>query len=250
MSKRHEKLGIKQTIQLHWMDHSVQLLLSGMPEQKIRRELDDFLSTQKQSGGAGERGQKTYGMAISILAAWFAPDDDLRSFRDEALDMAQQSPVRQWLPLHWAVLSASYPFWFNVAMQTGRLFNLQSQITQAQIFGRLREKYGDREAVSRNARYAVRSFVAWGALQDTKAKGCYEKGVTTKIDNEQIAILMLEAALLAMPDARGGLGLLSNNPAFFPFHLPVMTGDFVSQHSKRIDVVRYDLDNDLLKLKG
>jgi hypothetical protein len=55
---------------------------------------------------------------------------------------------------------------------------------------------------------------------------------------------------LATPEAKGALGLLLNNPAFFPFQLPVMTGDFVSQRSDRIDVVRYGLDDELLKLKG
>ena len=45
-------------------------------------------------------------------------------------------------------------------------------------------------------------------------------------------------------------GLLLNNPAFFPFLLPVMTGDLVSQRCDRIDVVRYGLDDELLKLKG
>ena len=29
-----------------------------------------------------------------------------------------------------------------------------------------------------------------------------------------------------------------------------MTGDFVSQRNERIDVVRYGLDDELLKLKG
>ena len=44
--------------------------------------------------------------------------------------------------------------------------------------------------------------------------------------------------------------LLLNNPAFFPFRLPMMTGDFVSLHNDRIEMVRYGLDDELLKLKG
>ena len=69
------------------------------------------------------------------------------------------------------------------------------------------------------------------------------------IADTNLAILMFESALLATPEAKGALGLLLNNPAFFPFQLPVMTGDFVSQRSDRIDVVRYGLDDELLKLK-
>lgn len=250
MGKRHDKLGIKQTIQKEWMDRTVQMILAGMPEGEIRSELDAYLSTQKQSGGIGERGTKTYGMAISLLASWFAPEDDLRLFRDYALEIAKKFPTNKWLPLHWAILSAAYPFWFNVARQVGRLLNLQSHVTQSQIFGRLKEQYGDRETVSRNARYTVRSFIAWGALKDSSTKGCYEKAPHVEITDTNLAILMIEAALLATPEAKGALGLLLNNPAFFPFQLPVMIGDFVSQRSDRIDVVRYGLDDELLKLKG
>jgi len=80
MGKRHQKLGIKQTIQKPWMDRSVQMMLAGIPEKEIRAELDDYLSTQLQSGGTGNRGPKTYGMAVSILASWFSPDKELIAF--------------------------------------------------------------------------------------------------------------------------------------------------------------------------
>ncbi len=247
---RYNKLGIKQTIQKNWMDRTVQMMLAGLSEKEIRAELDEYLSTQKQSGGMGERGKKTYGMAISVLSSWFAPDSDLLSLRDSALDLARSTPQSDWLALHWLLVSASYPFWFNVAKQVGRLFNLQEQVTQAQIFNRLKEQYGDRETVSRNARYTVRSFVAWGVLKDSSVQGCYEKAAPVSIAEPNLAILMFESALLTTPEAKGALGLLLNNPAFFPFQLPIMTGDFVSQRSERIDVVRYGLDDELLKLNG
>ena len=249
MSIRHDKLGIKQTIQRYWMDCTVQMMLAGMSEREVRAELGEFLRTQKQSGGTGQRGEKTYGMAIAILASWFAPDSDLVPFRDDALRIARSLPVEQWLPLHWLIISASYPFWFNVARQVGRLFNLQDRITQAQVFGRLKEQYGDRETVARNARYTVRSFVAWGILKDSKDKGCYEKSAPISVADPDLAILMFEAALYAVPEAKGTLDLLMNSPAFFPFQLPAISGDYVFQHSERLEVVRYGLNDILLVLK-
>lgn len=231
------------------MDRVVQMLLAGMCESDIRADLDEYLSTQKQSGGTGERGKKTYGMAIGILSAWFSPEKDLVPFRDDALSLARNLQPEHWMPIHWAVISASYPFWFNVAKQVGRLLNLQDQITQSQVFGRLKEQYGDRETVARNARYAVRSFVAWGVLIDSEAKGCYEKTTSMHIPDFELAILLFESALHATPDAKCPLGLLLNNPAFFPFNLPVISGDFVSQCSSRIDVDRFGIDDELLKLR-
>ena len=250
ISQRHKKLGIKQTIQKTWMDRVVQMMLAGMSESEIRQDLDRFLSTQKQSGGEGERGKKTYGMAIGILSSWFAPDQDLISFRDRAILHARHLPSSQWLPLHWAIISSAYPFWWNTALQVGRLLNLQDQVTQPQIFNRLKEQYGDRETVARNARYTVRSFVAWGVLQDfSDTRGFYKKVPPVRLEDKALAVLMVEAALHTAPEGKGVLGLLLNNPAFFPFQLPVMTGDFISQCSDRIDVARYGPDDELLKLR-
>jgi hypothetical protein len=173
----------------------------------------------------------------------------LVSFRNDALMLAATLSPEHWLPLHWAIISASYPFWFNVAKQAGRLLNLQDMITQAQVFTRLKEQYGDRDTVARNARYTVRSFVAWGAMEDSKTKGCYEKTAPIIVAESNLAILMIESALHANPEGKGAMGLLLNNPAFFPFRLPGMTGEFAVQHSDRIDVVRYGLDDELLKLR-
>ncbi len=250
MSKRHEKIGIKQVIRLEWMDHVLNMLLAGMEPEAIRTELKDYLADKKQSGGTGERGEKTYLMAIGPLSAWFDPEPELVDFRDHALMLASKLQQKEWLPLHWAILSAAYPFWFNVAKQTGRLLNLQEMITRDQIFNRLKEQYGDRETVSRNARYTVRSFVAWGVLKDTKSKGSYEKSDGLTIQDRDLAILLLEAALHAMPEGKGALGLLINSPAFFPFQLPMLTGDLIAKSASGIDVVRHGLDDELLKLEG
>ncbi|MHB8101014.1 MAG: hypothetical protein ACYDEF_02285 [Methanosarcina sp.] len=248
MSKRHEKIGIKQVIRLEWMDHVLNMLLAGMEPESIRTELKSYLADKKQSGGTGERGEKTYLMAIGPLSAWFDPEPELIDFRDHALTMASKLQQKQWLPLHWAILSAAYPFWFNVATQTGRLLNLQEQITQRQIFNRLKEQYGDRETVSRNARYTIRSFVAWGVLKDSESKGCYEKSNIMTIQDKDLAILLIEAALHTTPEGKGALRLLISSPAFFPFELPVLTGDLIAKRAPGIDVIRHGLDDELLKI--
>lgn len=247
-NKRYEKLGIKQTIQIDWMDRVVQMLLAGMTESEIREDLNEFLSTQKPSGGIGERGKKTYSMAIGILSSWFPRDKELKKFCEKALDLAKSLQSPEWLPLHWAVISASYPFWFNVAKQVGRILNLQDKITQKQIFDRLKEQYGDRETVARNARYAVRSFVAWDILKDSNKRGCYEKMDLYVMNNPDIAILLIESALHATPDGKGALGFLTNSPGLFPFQVPRLTGDYIAQNCERIDVVHHGFDDDLLKL--
>lgn len=62
----------------------------------------------------------------------------------------------------------------------------------------------------------------------------------------RIRELFLESAI----ETKGVSKLLLNNSASFPFQYPVMTGIFISQRSDRINVVRYGLDDELMKLKG
>jgi hypothetical protein len=61
---------------------------------------------------------------------------------------------------------------------------------------------------------------------------------------------MLESGLLAIPEGKCTIMLLLNSPSFFPFQLPVITGDFVSRQCNRIEVIRYGMDDELLKLVG
>ena len=251
MGKRHQAIGIKQTIRFEWMQKVTNLLLAELDTKTIRQELHVLLADRKGNGSEGERGKISRTQVVNMLMkVWISPESEVRRFRDVSLAFLQEHPSMS-LPVHWGMISATYPFWFNVARQTGRLLSLQDQITQAQVVSRLKEQYGDRETVTRYARYTIRSFVAWGILKDSETRGSYEKVEPVSIiADANLAILMLESALLTTSEAKNVLGALLNNPGFFPFQLPTMTGDFISQHSEWIDVVRYGLDDELLRLKG
>lgn len=247
-SSRFTKLGIKQTIQLSWMDRVLKMVLAGATEQEIRADLHEFLSTQKQSGGVGERGKVSYAMAISILACWFAPSSELIAFRDRLLEEVKTRPQKDWVVLHWAIISASYPFWFSVARQVGRLFNLQDQITQPQIFNRLKEQYGDRETVARNARYAVRSMVAWSAIEDTDVKGRYQACKKPVELDLPLTALLIESALHTIPDGKSTLSNILSEPALFYFKLYPLSTAQLTDLSETIQVSRFGMGDDYLKL--
>ncbi|MFW6053013.1 MAG: hypothetical protein ACOC8I_03790 [Desulfosalsimonas sp.] len=70
-----------------------------------------------------------------------------------------------------------------------------------------------------------------------------------RISDNKLAILLLESALHASSSGKAALNVLINSPAFFPFQLPTVSRDFIAQNSKRIDVDRYSLDDEMLKLK-
>lgn len=224
MSKRHDAIGIKQTIRLEWLEKTVNLLLAGLDGKSIRRELHALLTSCKGDGSIEERGETSRTQVVNILMKiWVGPEPELVVFRDAALSLLRENPAGS-PAIHWAMISAAYPFWFNVARQTGRLLNLQDQVTRQQITHRLKEQYGDRQTVSRSSRYVVRSFVAWGVLKDSEPRGRYEKTPPLPVSDQDLVILLLEAALRSMPEGKGTLNMLLNAPSFFSFQFPMLTG--------------------------
>lgn len=250
MSSRQVSLGIKQTLRLEWLEKAAFLQLSGMDPDSIRQELHQFLSHKTGSGDFKERGETSRSQAVNILKkVWITPESELKSLRDRALAFLQENPEDA-RAIHWCMVSAAYPFWFQVATQTGRLLTLQSLVTQKQVLNRLKEQFGDREAVGRTTRHVLRSFVAWGVLKDTKVKGCYERTKPIQVGHPLLAVFLLESALCAIPSGRIVLEQLKALPALFPFNLPYLSGESVGQRTNPIQVVRYGLEESCVLSKS
>lgn len=251
MSKRYEMIGIKQTIRFEWMQKTTNLLLAGLDEKTIRQELHEFLDDKKGNGTEGKRSKKTRAFVVNnLMKIWVSPDPELTSFRDASLAFLRDFPSMG-LAVHWGMISAAYPFWFNVARQTGRLLFLQGRVTQAQIVSRLKEIYGDRQTVSRCAQFVIRSFVVWGTLKDSEVNGCYQQGSLVNILDSNLALLMFESALLASPSNQINLRSLCENPAFFSFKFLVNVNKIIVDYYDydRVNIYRYGLDELMITVK-
>ncbi len=88
MGKRHESIGIKQTIRHEWMQKTTNLLLAGLDAKSIRKELHEFLANRKGSGSTEERGATSRTQVVNILMKiWVTPDKDLVQLRDATLQI-------------------------------------------------------------------------------------------------------------------------------------------------------------------
>jgi len=249
MSKRHDAIGIKQIVPYKWMQKTASFVLAGMNGKTIRHELHNALAAEGREIQRRERSAWTRTFLVNnLMAMWPSPAAELVVFRHMALQALQEHPDQE-LTIQWAMMSAAYPFWFNTARQTGRLLNLQSRVTQAQIVNRLKEQYGDRQTVSRYARFVVRSFVDWGVLRDAAAAGAYEKAEPEIVGDRDVITLLVYATLLTIPEGKAPLSMLLSNPGLFPFCLPAMQGKSLLGPSGHFNVVHYGLDDELVVLK-
>jgi len=250
MGKRHESIGIKQIIRYEWMEKTTNMMLAGIGPDQIRKELHEALVDCMGDGTKGDRSEKTRIFLVNnLMHIWVAPPAELIHLRDLGLANLQRDPAHSAL-VHWGMVSAVYPFWFNVAIQTGRLLNLQGKVSQKQIMMRLKERYGDRETVSRYARYVIRSFVSWKALVDSDFNGFYEKPSQAPIGDPDLILFLLQSVLHAIPEGKLGLNQLLNNPGIFPYKLRQKNIAGILAATPNLDILRHGLDEDLVMLRN
>ena len=71
---RYEKLGFKVVLEQSWLNLTLDLLLQQKTVAEIREILNEAISV------TGKRSAQTTKFAISILSAWFDPENDLVAF--------------------------------------------------------------------------------------------------------------------------------------------------------------------------
>ena len=238
-------IGIKQVIRYEWMQYTLKLYLSGLKKDEIKNELEIYLSDKKGSGAFDKRAKYTMSIAISILLnTWVTPRKDLIPFRDRLLQIKYEESNEK--PCHWAMLSSVYPFWFNMSYIFGSLFRLQDKVKKTQIMKRTYEIFGERNTVERCSRYVIRSFVSWGIIKDFDRAGNYYKGLDLSISNE-MAYLLIETALHAIPEKSISLSDILYNPSFFLFSFPSFTGKDLLNEDLKIE--NFSVDQEYLSLK-
>lgn len=214
--RRFSQIGIDRLIRIEWLEKTAMLALAGTAAGDIRNALQHDLEGSFRSQGRGVRG--SVDKTITILTkVWVNPPGELFAFRADGLDLLDRTPRAMRLAVHWGMVMAVYPFWSNVAAQVGRLLRLQGSVAARQVQRRMRERYGQRETVSRRARYALRSFVDWGVIEDSSNRGVYGAADVRRLDDPRMVVWLMEAQLYARPEGRSTLSSLNDPLSLFPF---------------------------------
>lgn len=238
-------IGFNQRIKLEWLDYTAGLVLAGNTRPDIMAALQDLLKEQLSVGGTAERGNREKAITI-LLRIWVSGPKELDPLREEGLDLLANANDEEKMALHWGITMATYPFFAQVAETTGRLLALQNNITPAQIQGRIKEQYGERQTVHRAARRIIRTMVDWDVIKDTEEKGIYQRSMIKSLQNEIIVGWLLEALLRANGSETVALSQLVNSPALFAFEFIASSTYF--QKRKSIQIYRQGLDQEMVVL--
>jgi len=196
MNPRLSPIGFSQRVRLEWLEQTAHLVLAGNDRAGVKEALQDLLKDKVSIGSQAEWGNRAKIITI-LLRVWFTAPPKQESLRIAGLKLLKHLPRKDHLTLHWGMTMAVYPFWADIATPVGRLLKLQGAAAAVQVQRRIREQYGERETVARAARRVLRSYLDWGVLGETGAKGIYQAGPALAVENIQLIAWLIEAALHA-----------------------------------------------------
>jgi hypothetical protein len=247
-SCRFTQIGVDRLVRLKWLEQTASLVLAGNDDATIKAILQADLKDSFRSDNPDVRGSIDKSITI-LLKVWLRAPAGLESLRIGGLDLLKYLPSHDHIAVHWGMVMAVYPFWASVALQTGRLLKLQGSAAATQVQRRIREQYGERETVSRRARYVLRSYMDWGVLSETSEKGIYTAGTCLAVDDSRLIVWLVEASLHARANGSAPLKDVIDSPSLFPFHLKSIHGESLVATSVNVDVLRHGLDDDLVMLR-
>ncbi len=210
--------------------------------------LQELLHDKLSVGGHAERGNREKAITI-LMQIWVTVPPELSCLRDIGLELLQQLPLKEHIAVHWGMTMAVYPFFGSVAGSVGRLLRLQGTAAAAQVQRRVREKYGERDTVSRATRRVLRTFVDWGVLAEGSNAGVYMPGQVLASTNDNLAVWLVEAVLHTMPNNTSPLWAVIDAPSLFPLTLERLPTD-VLVASRHMEIIRHGLDDDLVMLRA
>lgn len=214
-------LGMDRPLQLEWLDAVAGQLASGATLDEARAFTWKFL----EGAVSGSTAQSARGKTLTVLARiWLTVPAGNEPVRADALQVISGASADERLGLHWAMMSAAYPFFVDLATNVGKLLALNGDCSLAQLNRRLVGVWGDRSTVRTAAQRIVRSMVQWGALEDGGRAGVYVPRKQRIALPANVAALLVEGLIIAA-DSGAPLDQLVSHAAAFPFDLRLTAND-------------------------
>jgi len=209
------KIGFDRTIHIEWLDIAAARASRGERPTKSRKVLWDFLEDLVP----GDTNSSGRGKTLTVLSRiWLTVPEQVEPLRIRALKCLAAANGENRLAVHWAVIVATHPFFFDVATHAGKLLSLHGQASRSQIKRRMTESWGDRSTLERTIQHVLKSMAQWRVLEPGSEKGSLHIASKPIHASEEISELLVHGVLLSQ-----GCGMslpqLVRHPALFPFKL-------------------------------
>lgn len=231
-------IGFDRRLRLSWLDLTAGLCQEGLEFDAVAEKLDRQLADEIEGD---EARRKTITVLKRIWVTVPAPSEP---FRDQALELAASVDPEERLCVHWGMALLAYPFFRDVAATVGQLGRLQGRMSLAQVERRMVESWGERTTLVRATQRLIRSFVDWGIMEDTNELGVYELAPVRRTENQNLALWLLDCAVVSNEADQMPLAELGQLTYLFPFDLPPFLSEV--RRSERFKISRQGLDLEMI----
>jgi len=245
MRSHQAVIGFDRRLKLEWLDRAAAVRLANGKPTEVRTALDSYLRTRVAGDAKGGARAKTRSV---LMRTWALPRPETRELLTSALQLWPLVPIPQRLAIHWGLLIANYPFFFDTATHIGRLLRLQERVELSQATRRITETWGQRTTVPRAVQRIVRSLVDWKALIEEKERGEFSKSAKSiDVAHSDLSRWLVEAVVVASRGKSHSAELAMQHPALFPFAVDVTLSDLAK--SDLVEVVRHGLNDNVMVLR-
>ncbi len=207
-------IGFNRHLERKWLDQVVAWVENGVQGKELRSKVEELLTPFFTSKVAKEKTRNL------LLGIWDRlPKHIPSSFQKEAAELSGRDESNG-LVVQWGMMIAKYPFFAFIAGQIGRLAKLQNTFSYAQLERRVVEQYGDTETVKRSLRFVVKTMCNLNVLKSNN-KGNYNLCSPVSIQQADIKIWLVEAALYSDGTGSRSLSAISTDPFWFPFEFDI-----------------------------
>jgi hypothetical protein len=202
-------VGLAKPLKLVWLEKTVELVLEDMPAERIKSELNDYLSFEISSPTTHRKTRE------SLINLWVAPVEGFAGIRELALSLYPAVSSDK-LPFHWCMLLARYPIFADMCTLIGKSALVEETFTPAWIKEKLYDSWGERHTtLDYPIQNILQTLHGFEALKRVRT-GVYE--ITVRQINDDRTIQMMILTLLALKKkAYYEIAELSRAPMFFPF---------------------------------
>lgn len=235
-------LGFDRKINLDWLDATLHLVGQELSADDIRSRLDSLLEGQVSGTSHNSARGKTKTVLMHI---WVNVPDKLVDFRNRAIVLSKLYGADKRVTLHWGMCLVTYPFFFDLALNIGRLLNMQEEISLLQLQRRMAENWSERSTLTRAVQRVIRNMVDWNILRETKQRGHYQLAPRIILNNhDDLETWLIEAFMLASDSEVRPFKTIIANPVFFPFQFALSSSEF--EKNSNFEIVRQGLDEELV----
>ncbi len=214
------RIGFDRSIHSEWLDAAVARVLTGENPEESRKSLWEFLEGIER----GTTNNSGRGKTLTVLTRiWVSVPAHAEPLKQAALKLVSSVSANQRICIHWAMISGTHPFFFEVATHVGKLVKLHGHANRTQLKRRMTEKWGDRETLERTIQHVLKSMTQWELLRAGQEHGSLIGPIKKVNAGAELSGLLAHALLLAHGSGMS-LAQLIDHASLFPFEVNLQAG--------------------------